>query len=221
MRKWKTIVSDCLSLDLRLTPADLTCLFHSYGVILYEVFSRKDPYEGEDAKEVLKLVADASANKRPPIPKDCPPQIEGLMSDCQVEDPEERPTFEEIDMRIKRMDISKVETAGSKAKVTISLFDIFPKHIAEALRDGREVESEHKDMVTIFFSGKHPCRIHSFSLSWISPSIPLSKTIFFSDIVGFTDLSSTLEPRKVCSHCCMGLWTLSAPLPWAKHNEPH
>ena len=67
------------------------------------------------------------------------------MSDCLVMDPEERPTFEEVNMRLKRMDISKVETGrASRDKATISLFDIFPKHIAEALRDGREVDSEHK-----------------------------------------------------------------------------
>ena len=49
------------------------------------------------------------------------------------------------------------------------LFQVFPRHIAEALRDGRKVEPEHHDMVTIFFS----------------------------DIVGFTDISATLDPIKI------------------------
>ena len=49
------------------------------------------------------------------------------------------------------------------------LFDVFPQHIAEALRDGRKVEPEHRDIVTIFFS----------------------------DIVSFTDISSSLTPLKV------------------------
>ena len=55
---------------------------------------------------------------------------------------------------------------------SVSLYDIFPPHIAEALRDGRAVQAEEKELVTIFFS----------------------------DIVGFTDISSTLEPRKVRLH---------------------
>jgi class 3 adenylate cyclase len=46
---------------------------------------------------------------------------------------------------------------------------VFPRHIAEALRDGREVEPEHHDCVTIFFS----------------------------DVVGFTTISSELDPQKV------------------------
>eukprot|EP00592_Proboscia_alata_P002790 CAMPEP_0194374328 /NCGR_PEP_ID=MMETSP0174-20130528/22731_1 /TAXON_ID=216777 /ORGANISM="Proboscia alata, Strain PI-D3" /LENGTH=1257 /DNA_ID=CAMNT_0039153833 /DNA_START=389 /DNA_END=4163 /DNA_ORIENTATION=+ len=49
------------------------------------------------------------------------------------------------------------------------LFDCFPRHIAEALRDGKKVEPESKDCVTIYFS----------------------------DIVGFTDIASSLSDIKV------------------------
>ncbi len=49
------------------------------------------------------------------------------------------------------------------------LFDVFPKHIAEALRSGRKVEPENHECVTIFFS----------------------------DIVGFTEISSELDPMKI------------------------
>ncbi|CAB9496911.1 Ephrin type-B receptor 3 (Fragment) [Seminavis robusta] len=141
----------------------------SFGIMLYEVFSRKDPYEGEDAQEVLKKVADPKVHKRPPVPKECPPQLAALKCDCLCEDPEERPSFEELDKRLKRIDVETTAPGDKKDRTTVSLFDIFPKHIAEALRDGKQVEAEHKDVVTIFFS----------------------------DIVGFTQLSSTMDPRKV------------------------
>lgn len=49
------------------------------------------------------------------------------------------------------------------------LYSVFPKHIAEALRQGKKVEPENHECVTIFFS----------------------------DIVGFTDISSTLDPIKI------------------------
>ena len=49
------------------------------------------------------------------------------------------------------------------------LYSVFPKHVAEALRQGKKVEPENHECVTIFFS----------------------------DIVGFTDISSRLDPLKI------------------------
>ena len=145
---------------------------YSFGIILYELYSRRDPYEGEDTEEVLRLVANKKVKKRPPAPKHMPAKVGSLMADCLEDDAEMRPTFEELDLRVKRIDSeTDNEGQGSKTTSSISLFDIFPRHIAEALRDGRTVESEHRDCVTIYFS----------------------------DIVGFTNISSELPPRKIAS----------------------
>eukprot|EP00980_Cylindrotheca_fusiformis_P018330 scaffold5977_cov98-Cylindrotheca_fusiformis.AAC.7 len=149
---------------------------YAFGIVLYEIYSRREPYDGEDPTAVLHLVADKLVQKRPPIPQHMPAQIQSLMQDCIQDDASLRPTFQEIDVRLKRMDIDEVRTisddpkrAATDAATSMSLFDIFPRHIAEALRDGRAVEPEHRDMVTIFFS----------------------------DIVGYTQLSAELPPRKV------------------------
>lgn len=139
-------------------------------VILYELYSRKEPYEGENINEVLRAVADKHIRKRPPIPSNMPTDIKALMSDCLKDEPEMRPTFEEMDIRLRRFDADTLSPFQPKPK-SLSLFDIFPQHVAKALQDGRKVEPEHKEMVTIFFS----------------------------DIVGFTDLSSKLDPLKVAN----------------------
>ena len=49
------------------------------------------------------------------------------------------------------------------------LYSVFPKHVADALRNGQKVAPENHELVTIFFS----------------------------DIVGFTDISSKLDPLKI------------------------
>ena len=146
---------------------------YSFGVILWEVYSRRDPYENEDPKEVLQLVADTKVKKRPAILRHMPDKVKNLMNDCFEDEPDKRPSFAEIDTRLRRIDAETAVTQSSKANRSsqVSLFDIFPRHIAEALRDGRKVEAEHKDSVSIFFS----------------------------DIVGFTRISSSLEPRKVAN----------------------
>lgn len=154
---------------------------YSFGIILYEMYSRKDPYEGENHLQVLKEVADPKINRRPPVPNTCPPKVAGIMTDCLVGSPFKRPSFEELDLRLKRLDVENAEPGQQifsmqrkkqeqKAQRNEELlFDVFPRHVAEALRDGRKVEPETFDAVTIYFS----------------------------DIVSYTTISSTLKPEKV------------------------
>jgi serine/threonine protein kinase len=154
---------------------------YAFGICLYEVYSRCHPYEGENPREVLRLVADKKINKRPPVPANCPARVQSLMEDCLVMDPDQRPSFKELDQRLKRADVQNIDPCqpsggddlcgGGRRRKSISLLDIFPRHVAESLRDGKKVEPEHRDCVTILFC----------------------------DIVGFTDISASLDPRKVAN----------------------
>ena len=144
---------------------------YSFGIILYEVYSRRDPYENDDnVIDILRLVCDKKIQKRPQVPVSMPEKVKALMAECVDDEPSKRPTFEEIDQRLQRIDCEGADpTQMSAKKAGISLFDMFPRHIAEALRDGKTVEPEHKESVTVFFS----------------------------DIAGFTEMSSSLSARKV------------------------
>jgi len=154
----------------------------SFGIILYEVYSRKDPYVGENYKEVLKLIADQVVSKRPPVPPSCPQLVVSIMKECLVDEASKRPSFEELDQRLKRLDPSTVEPGKmimslqrqkaereSMNAGNARLYESFPKHVADSIIAGRKVEPESFPVVTIFFS----------------------------DIVGFTTISSTLSPKKV------------------------
>jgi serine/threonine protein kinase len=157
---------------------------YSFGVILFEVYSRKDPYhnEADDVKTVLLQVCDPNINKRPPVPPACPDTIGVIMRECLDGDPAARPTFEELDMRLKRERVENVEpgdmhlTVQTKSSDRLNMaesfmYEIFPRHIADALREGRKVEPEHHDCVTVFFS----------------------------DIVNFTTISQELGHKKVAT----------------------
>ena len=63
------------------------------------------------------------------------------MADCLEDDPEKRPTLEEVDLRLKRINAENAiaNDANKNKNAQLSLFDIFPRHIAEALRDGQQV----------------------------------------------------------------------------------
>jgi class 3 adenylate cyclase len=152
---------------------------YSFGIILYELFSRKDPYEGEDPASVLDRVVDKKINLRPPVPEGCPMRIAEIMKECVDGNPEKRPSFEEIDLRIKRLDSENVEPVGIQLGHRIPkkkysneqdlIHQVFPKHIAKALLEGRKAEPDRAEIATMFFS----------------------------DIVGFTTISSEISPDQV------------------------
>ena len=107
---------------------------YSFGIVLYEVFSRRDPYEGEDLQEVLSLVADKTVQKRPVAPSHMPDPLQSVMRDCLEDDPQARPSFQEIEDRLKRFDAGKINQPGvgnmRKGRMrmsSVSLFDIFPR----------------------------------------------------------------------------------------------
>lgn len=148
---------------------------YALGVVLYEIYARKEPYVDDDLFTVLQEVSDPSVNKRPETPTSMPPLVSALMHDCLLADPDERPTLDEIATRVRRFSPNDVEPIGLPKRHKAGeknfelLLKVFPRHIAEALRDGREVPPEHHDSVTIFFS----------------------------DIVGFTKIATELPPEKV------------------------
>ena len=61
----------------------------AFGILLYEAYARKEPYENEreDIITTLALVARPQINKRPPIDPKWPPQIRSIMSECFARSP--------------------------------------------------------------------------------------------------------------------------------------
>lgn len=149
------------------------CDMYSFGIISYEIYSRKSPYEGENFREVLQKVCNSRINKRPSIPDCMPPRMVEIMKKCWSSDPSIRPKARELDFIFMEMQPSDVDllsnTKEIRARTSDMLYELFPKHIADDLKAGKKVEPESHELVTIVFS----------------------------DIVGFTDLSRQMSPLKV------------------------
>jgi serine/threonine protein kinase/ABC-type glycerol-3-phosphate transport system substrate-binding protein len=147
---------------------------YAFGITLWEVLTRKEPYADLQAlytkASVLAMVQDRTL--RPDIQGIQRKDLLLLMQECWAEDPAARPTFEAIEALLVPLISQDVYSTVHMALVGRSmnvLRDVFPPHVAEALIAGRKVEPEHHDSVTVYFS----------------------------DIIGFTNISSELAPIEV------------------------
>ncbi|XP_052058867.1 atrial natriuretic peptide receptor 1-like [Mytilus californianus] len=181
---------------------------YSFGIILYEILTRNEPYSEEldmftSLEIIMKVINTENPPFRPSLPKttnkDFMRGIETIMYDCLNEDPQNRPYFMIIGKRIKDATGDKFSKTHNvldallrrmeqyannlealvlertqafleeKRKSEELLFQVLPRSVAERLRDGRPVDPEAFNCVTIYFS----------------------------DIVGFTDLSSQSTPFQI------------------------
>jgi len=153
---------------------------YSFGVTLYELLTRKEPYEEyTDVDSVIEMLEHPLLDPplRPTIPEGLPDDAAAIMCACWHPNPDLRPSFQQIKRMVSELNLKDLdvwlarETGGAKGKRTANqlLYDVFPPHIADTLRQGKKVEPEHHEVVTIFFS----------------------------DIVGFTDISNELQPIEV------------------------
>ncbi|KAK5929123.1 hypothetical protein CgunFtcFv8_010384 [Champsocephalus gunnari] len=172
---------------------------YSFSIILQEVVVRGLPYcmLGLTPEEIIRKVKKPPPMCRPTVaPDQAPLECIQLMKQCWSETPERRPTFHEIFDRFKIINKGKKtniidsmlrmleqyssnledlirerteELEAEKQRTEKLLSEMLPPSVAEALKTGATVEPEYFDQVTIYFS----------------------------DIVGFTTISSLSDPIEV------------------------
>ena len=70
------------------------CDLYSYGMILFELFAHKKPYD--DIISDIEVATKVLSGKRPPIPPTLPQYLHKLLKSCWKENPRQRPTFDDF-----------------------------------------------------------------------------------------------------------------------------
>eukprot|EP00980_Cylindrotheca_fusiformis_P023386 scaffold10429_cov126-Cylindrotheca_fusiformis.AAC.17 len=162
----------------RKTEYTTSCDIYAFGMIMYEIYSRKIPYEGQNPKKTLRKVCDPRINYRPSAPKTCPRRMTEIMRKCWSSDPFFRPGAKDLDLGFGDFSLHDAEPIVAEINTRLRtgvatgdmLYKVFPKKVADQLNAGQKVEPETHDNVTVFFS----------------------------DIIRFTDISRALTAVKVC-----------------------
>ncbi|CAF3206506.1 unnamed protein product [Rotaria socialis] len=186
--------------ELKLTPPiDI----YAFGIILNEIATRAEPFGDDDIESIMKIgyrpklaqmtfdVNNENEDDFCPLPS----SYIRLVKRCIIENPYDRPTCKDIEKHLKKMcpfqmspidlifkkmslyqtsleqavQLRTHELEQEKHKSENLLYSMLPKSVAEQLRVGQMVSAEYYE----------------------------NCTIYFSDIVGFTTISSRCKPIDV------------------------
>ncbi|KAL5019921.1 hypothetical protein ScPMuIL_002813 [Solemya velum] len=178
---------------------------YSFGIVLSEVLTRNEPFDNEiEELDLNDILVTLRKGKKPPLRPTCSalieleePRIVKIMQLCWDEDYMKRPSFQEIRRQLKdakwklvggnvvdtmmnRMEQYANNLEGlveertqafldEKRKSEALLYHILPRSVAEKLKNGIVMEPEAFESVTVYFS----------------------------DIIGFTNISARSTPMQV------------------------
>ena len=132
---------------LRGTPATKPSDVYSFGIVMWEVCTRQEPYaDVQDLEGLLDDIADEklAVPRRPDIPDEVPTDLKALMRDCWDPNPDQRPTFDEIQARLQRIKYGAAAGRGSNWGGATLLRDsatgaaLLPENVARALSGGQQ-----------------------------------------------------------------------------------
>ena len=119
------------------------------GIILYEIYSRNNPYAGENPRSVLRKVCDPRINHRPAAPSTCPKRMSEIMKKCWSSDPLFRPDAKDLDMTFDVLtgreteplvDSKQNKHVRTQVATGDMFYKVFPKAVADKLKAGQKVE---------------------------------------------------------------------------------
>ncbi|XP_067892700.1 atrial natriuretic peptide receptor 2-like isoform X1 [Heterodontus francisci] len=172
---------------------------YSYSIILLEIATRCDPVPGDiDLDKV-------EPTWRPYLPEintgksdiDCPNQGEyvELVKKCWAQNVPLRPTFEQIKKMLEKMNPNKV----SPVDMMMNLMEKYSKHLEVIVAERTQDLLQEKQKTDCLLYSMLPKEVADDLRQGITSQAQSysNATVFFSDIVGFTLLSSASTPYQV------------------------
>uniref|UniRef100_A0A8C5GRV1 Guanylate cyclase n=1 Tax=Gouania willdenowi TaxID=441366 RepID=A0A8C5GRV1_GOUWI len=171
----------------------------SFSIIIQEVISRTLPYAMMDmpAHEIIERLKTPPPLCRPVVSVDeAPAECLSLMNECWNEDPNKRPSFDDIFKEFR------IINRGKRANIIDSMLRMleqYSSNLEDLIRE-RTDELEVERNKTEKLIGQLLPKSVAQSLKKGKPVRPEDYsdcTLYFSDIVGFTTISALSEPIEV------------------------
>ncbi|XP_069572574.1 retinal guanylyl cyclase 1 [Brachyistius frenatus] len=172
---------------------------YSFSIVMQEVISRSAPFCMLDMppKEIISKVKEPPPLCRPVVSVDeAPVDVIQVMKQSWSEEPEKRPTFEEIFKQFKSI------TKGKKINIIDSMLQMLEQYstnLEDLIRERTEeleVERQKTDQLLAQMLPKSVAQALKTGKP-VKPEHFSEVTLYFSDIVGFTTISALSDPIEV------------------------
>ncbi|XP_048092851.1 retinal guanylyl cyclase 2-like isoform X2 [Alosa alosa] len=172
---------------------------YSCAIIIQEVITRSAPFCMMDmpAKEVINKLRSPPPLCRPEVSlDDAPLECIQLMKQCWSEDPDKRPTFEEVFKQFKQVN------KGKKTNIIDSMLRMleqYSSNLEDLIRERTEeleVERQKTDKLVAAMLPRSVAQTLKLGKP-VEPEGFNDTSLYFSDIVGFTTISALSEPIEV------------------------
>ncbi|KAF7657663.1 hypothetical protein LDENG_00024050 [Lucifuga dentata] len=172
---------------------------YSFSIIIQEVISRSAPFCMLDMppKEIIGKIKEPPPLCRPVVSvEEAPLDVMQVMKQAWSEEPEKRPTFEEILKQFKNI------TKGKKTNIIDSMLRMleqYSSNLEDLIRERTEeleVERQKTDNLVAQMLPRSVAQALKLGKP-VEPEYFNEVTLYFSDIVGFTTISALSEPIEV------------------------
>ncbi|XP_055886252.1 atrial natriuretic peptide receptor 1-like isoform X3 [Biomphalaria glabrata] len=177
---------------------------YSLAIIISEILTREEPYSNDkdhmSSQEVLNKIQE---NFEPPFrPTVSAPKemaiIEHLMRECWSSDPEKRPSLNRVHNIIHGLMMKNNQT-GSLVDNLLQRLEKYSSNLErivdEKVTELKQEKQKSEELLRQMLPASVADRLKAGLL--VEPEFYDCVTIYFSDIVGFTDICSMLEPVHI------------------------
>ncbi|MBN3318561.1 GUC2F cyclase, partial [Atractosteus spatula] len=172
---------------------------YSFSIIMQEVVVRGPPFcmLEQSAEELIQKIRKPPPMCRPVVsPDHAPMECIQLMKQCWNEQPERRPTFDEIFDQFKNIN------KGKKTNIIDSMLRMleqYSSNLEDLIRERtEELEIEKQKTEKLLTQMLPPSVAEALKMGCtVEPEYFDEVTLYFSDIVGFTTISANSEPIEV------------------------
>jgi class 3 adenylate cyclase len=181
--------------DPHLQPTKETDVY-SFAVVIVEIFSREDAFSHEESlqpKDIIQAIQ--TTGLRPHIPDTMHKALAHVIQKAWTSDPNQRPSIAKIKKKLEATKPSKKSVMDCMMEALEDYVSLLEDKVQDRTKELEIAIQQSTDLLNRMLPPQISKKLAAGEA--VTPELYDEATVFFSDIVGFTALSSESTPMEI------------------------